>query len=99
VAHWCATETVSESLKKIKPEQAAKLISLDNMLGASRQDVVSGGIWWPITASACRTWGSTLRSGRQRRDRNGHCRVVLFCVERRKAWRMLKSKADVENRD
>jgi len=24
---------------------------------------------------------------------------VLFCVERRKAWRMLQSKAGIENRD
>jgi len=25
--------------------------------------------------------------------------LVLFCVERRKAWRMLQSKAGVENKD
>jgi pyruvate-ferredoxin/flavodoxin oxidoreductase len=25
--------------------------------------------------------------------------LVLFCVERRKAWRMLQSKAGIENRD
>jgi hypothetical protein len=25
--------------------------------------------------------------------------MVLFCVERRKAWRLLQSKAGIENRD
>jgi pyruvate-ferredoxin/flavodoxin oxidoreductase len=42
VAHWCVTEArFRNHLKKIKPEQAAKLIPLDNMLvRITQQDVV-----------------------------------------------------------
>ncbi len=42
VAHWCTTEArFRNHLKKIKAEQADKLISLDNMLvRITQQDVV-----------------------------------------------------------
>jgi pyruvate-ferredoxin/flavodoxin oxidoreductase len=104
VAHWCATEArFRNHLKKIKPEDAAKLIPLENMLvRMTQQDVVyrrylradhrsyvpDFGVWIKVQGS---NGAAEYRSiSRQ---------LVLFCVERRKAWRMLQSKAGIENRE
>jgi pyruvate-ferredoxin/flavodoxin oxidoreductase len=103
VAHWCVTEArFRNHLKKIKPEQAEKLIPLDNMLvRITQQDVVYRYYLNPEHRSYIPDFGVTIQF-----DQDGKTvyyalsrQMVMFCVERRKAWRMLQSKAGVVNRE
>ena len=104
VAHWCTTEArFRNHLKKIKPEQAEKLIPLDNMLvRITQQDVV----YRCYRQARAPRLHSRLRRvhqvGAERQDcvLRALCRqLVMFCVERRKAWRMLQSKAGIVNKE
>jgi pyruvate-ferredoxin/flavodoxin oxidoreductase len=104
VAHWCATEArFRNHLKKIKPEDAQKLIPLENMLiRITQQDVVYRRYLIADHRSFVPDFGVYIRV----QGDKGHIeyrsisrQLVLFCVERRKAWRMLQSKAGIENRE
>ena len=104
VAHWCATEArFRNHLKKIKMEDAAKLISLENMLvRITQQDVVYRRYLVKDHRSFVPDFGVYIKV----QEANGKVefralsrQLVLFCVERRKAWRMLQSKAGIENRE
>jgi pyruvate-ferredoxin/flavodoxin oxidoreductase len=104
VAHWCATEArFRNHLKKISKDDAAKLISLENMLvRITQQDVVYRRYLVSSHRSYVPDFGVYIRI----QGSNGNIeyralsrQLVLFCVERRKAWRMLQSKAGVENRE
>lgn len=103
VAHWCATEArFRNHLKKIKAVDADKLIPLDNMLvRITQQDVVYRRYLIPEHRSYVPDFGVFIKV----QGANGNVeyrslsrQLVLFCVERRKAWRMLQSKAGIENR-
>jgi pyruvate-ferredoxin/flavodoxin oxidoreductase len=104
VAHWCATEArFRNHLKKIKKEEADKLIPLDNMLvRITQQDVVYRRYFRRDHRSYVPDFGVYIKVP----GANGNVeyraisrQLVLFCVERRKAWRMLQSKAGLENRE
>ena len=104
VAHWCATEArFRNHLKKIKPEQAATMVPLENMLvRITQQDVVYRYYLLPEHRSFIPDFGVFIFVS----DENGKNtyyalsrQLVMFCVERRKAWRMLQSKAGVVNRE
>jgi len=103
VAHWCATEArFRNHLKKIKPEEAARLVPLENMLvRITQQDVVYRRYLVPDHRSHVPDFGVYIRvqgpNGIEYRSLSRQ--LVLFCVERRKAWRMLQSKAGIENRE
>ena len=79
------------------------MIPLDDMLVCITQnDVVNRRVFDPNPPLL----HPRLRRLHRRRDRRQECstiavsrQVVLFCVERRKAWRMLQCKAGVENPD
>ena len=103
VAHWCVTEArFRNHLKKIKPEQAEKLIPLDNMLvRVTQQDVVYRRYLHPEHRSYIPDFGVYITF-----DQDGKSvyyaisrQLVMFCVERRKAWRLLQSKAGIKNRE
>ena len=103
VAHWCVTEArFRNHLKKIKPEAAAKLIPLDNMLvRITQQDVVYRRYLDPGHRAFIPDFGVFISY-----EENGKTeyralsrQLVLFCVERRKSWRMLQSKAGIVNRE
>jgi pyruvate-ferredoxin/flavodoxin oxidoreductase len=103
VAHWCTTEArFRNHLRKIKPEQAAKLITLENMLvRITQQDVVYRYYLLPQHRSFIPDFGVYIAW-----EENGKVeyralsrQLVMFCVERRKAWRMLQSKAGIVNRE
>jgi len=103
VAHWCTTEArFRNHLKKIKPEQAEKLIPLDNMLvRITQQDVVYRRYLLPEHRSFIPDFGVYIKY-----EENGKIeyralsrQLVMFCVERRKAWRMLQSKAGIVNKE
>jgi pyruvate-ferredoxin/flavodoxin oxidoreductase len=104
VAHWCATEArFRNHLKKIKKDDAAKLIPLENMLvRITQQDVVYRRYLVPTHRSFVPDFGVYIRVQGSNGDaeyRSISRQLVLFCVERRKAWRMLQSKAGIENRE
>jgi pyruvate-ferredoxin/flavodoxin oxidoreductase len=103
VAHWCTTEArFRNHLKKIKPEAAAKLIHLDNMLvRITQQDVVYRRYLNPSHRAFIPDFGVYIQF-----EENGKMehraisrQLVMFCVERRKAWRMLQSKAGIVNKE
>jgi pyruvate-ferredoxin/flavodoxin oxidoreductase len=103
VAHWCTTEArFRNHLKKLKPEAAAKLIPLDNMLvRITQQDVVyrryldpkhrafipDFGVYITVEDAGKKTYYALSRQ------------LVMFCTERRKSWRMLQSKAGIVNKE
>jgi pyruvate-ferredoxin/flavodoxin oxidoreductase len=103
VAHWCTTEArFRNHLKKIKPDQAEKMIALDNMLvRITQQDVVYRYYLLPEHRSYIPDFGVYIQM-----DQDGKSvyyalsrQLVMFCTERRKAWRMLQSKAGIVNRE
>jgi pyruvate-ferredoxin/flavodoxin oxidoreductase len=104
VAHWCATEArFRNHLKKIKKDDAARLIPLENMLvRITQQDVVYRRHLIAGHRAFVPDFGVYIKV----QGANGEIeyraisrQLVLFCVERRKAWRMLQSKAGIENRE
>jgi pyruvate-ferredoxin/flavodoxin oxidoreductase len=104
VAHWCATEArFRNHLKKIKKDDAKGLIPLENMLvRITQQDVVYRRHLQAEHRSFVPDFGVYIKvqgSGGDVEYRTISRQLVLFCVERRKAWRMLQSKAGIENRE
>ena len=104
VAHWCATEArFRNHLKKIKKDDAAKLIPLENMLvRITQQDVVYRRYLHPENRSYVPDFGVYIKiqgSNGELEYRSLSRQLVLFCVERRKSWRMLQSKCGIENKE
>src|SRR5947207_13115164 len=104
VAHWCATEArFRNHLKKIKKDDAARLIPLENMLvRLTRQDVVYRRHLDPKHRAYVPDFGVYIRVQGSNGDveyRAISRQLVLFSVERRKARRLLRSKAGIENRE
>ncbi len=103
VAHWAITETrFRKHVKAIKEEEARELIHLDDMLVLITQDdVIYRRVFDRNHRSYVPNFGCYIKA-----DVNGQIKyfavsrqMVLFAVERRKAWRMLQSKAGVANKD
>ena len=104
VAHWCLTEArFRNHFKKIKQDQADKLIPLENMLvRLTQQDVVYRRYLLREHRSYVPDFGVYIKVQDAKGDveyRAISRQLVLFCVERRKAWRMLQSKAGIVNKD
>jgi pyruvate-ferredoxin/flavodoxin oxidoreductase len=104
VAHWCATEArFRNHLRKIKKDDAAKLISLENMLiRITQQDVVYRRYLVPDHRAYVPDFGVFIKVPGSNGDieyRALSRQLVLFCVERRKAWRLLQSKGGIVNRE
>jgi pyruvate-ferredoxin/flavodoxin oxidoreductase len=104
VAHWCATEArFRNHLKKVKKDDAAKLIPLENMLvRITQQDVVYRRCLDEKHRAYVPDFGVYIKVQGVNGDveyRTLSRQLVLFCVERRKAWRLLQSKAGIENRE
>ncbi len=103
VAHWCTTEArFRNHLRKLKPEAAAKLIHLDNMLvRITQQDVVYRNYVNPQHRAYIPDFGVYITVENEGKVSYYALsrQLVMFCVERRKAWRMLQSKAGIVNRE
>ncbi len=102
VAHFAATE--ARFRRHLKPVGSADgLVHLDDMLLlVNQRDVVARRVLDPTHRSYVPDFGVYIET----EDAEGNVRVmsisrqlVLFCVERRKAWRMLQSKAGITNID
>jgi pyruvate-ferredoxin/flavodoxin oxidoreductase len=103
VAHWALTEgRFRKHLKAISEEEAARLTSLDDMLLlVGQDDVVQRRVFQPGHRACVPNFGVTIKTevaGKFRYYAVSR-QMVLFAVERRKAWRMLQSKAGVVNKD
>jgi pyruvate-ferredoxin/flavodoxin oxidoreductase len=103
VAHWCTTEArFRNHLRKIKPDQSQEKIPLDNMLvRITQQDVVYRYYLLPEHRSFIPDFGVyiTVENDGKTTYYALSRQLVMFCVERRKAWRMLQSKAGIVNRE
>jgi pyruvate-ferredoxin/flavodoxin oxidoreductase len=103
VAHWCTTEArFRNHLKKVKPEQLSKLIHLDNMLvRITQQDVVYRRYLLPEHRSFIPDFGVYIAVEAEGKITHYALsrQLVMFCVERRKSWRMLQSKAGIVNKE
>ncbi|MXY24953.1 MAG: oxidoreductase [Acidobacteria bacterium] len=103
VAHWCATEArFRNHLKKIKEEDAERMIPLENMLlRLTQNDVVYRRHLDPEHRAYVPDFGVYIKTLPAKGDKPVLMKIsrqlVLFCVERRKAWRLLQSKAGIEN--
>jgi pyruvate-ferredoxin/flavodoxin oxidoreductase len=103
VAHWAITEgRFRKHVKAIKPEETAELIPLDDLLVLITQDDLNKRrVFDRNHRSYVPNFGAYIQA-----EINGKMKhfavsrqMVLFAVERRKAWRMLQSKAGVVNKD
>jgi pyruvate-ferredoxin/flavodoxin oxidoreductase len=103
VAHWAITEgRFRKHVNAVSEEEGAKLMPLDVMLlFVTQDDVISRRVFDPAHRSFVSNFGCCIRN-----ERHGKIQyhavsrqMVLFAVERRKAWRMLQSKAGVGNKD
>ena len=103
VAHWAITENrFRKHVKQIKEEEAAKLTLLDDqLLFITQDDVIHRRVFDPTHRSFVKNFGSYIKA-----EEHGKMQcyavtrqMVLFAIERRKAWRMLQSKAGVVNKD
>ena len=103
VAHWAITEgRFRKHVKSIKDEQAAEMIHLDDILVCiTQEDVIYRRVFDKNHRSYVPDFGVFIKA-----DVNGKIKhfavsrqMVLFAVERRKAWRMLQSKAGIVNKD
>ena len=103
VAHWCATEArFRNHLKKIKEEEAERLIPLENMLlRLTQNDIVYRRHLDPEHRAYVPDFGVYIKTLPAKGDKPILMKIsrqlVLFCVERRKAWRLLQSKVGIEN--
>jgi len=103
VGHWAITEArFRKHVKRIKQEDAAKLTLLDDKLFfITQDDVIHRRFFDPTHRSFVENLGCYIQA-EEHGEMNFYAvsrQMVLFAVERRKAWRMLQSKAGVVNKD
>lgn len=103
VAHWALTEgRFRKHLKAITADAARGLRRFDEVLALITQDdVVQRHVFDPAHRSVVPDFGAYIQA-----EENGVLnyyavsrQMILFAVERRKAWRMLQSKAGIVNQD
>ena len=103
-AHWAATEArFRRHLKPIKAEAAASMIPLERMLVMlSQADVVARRHTDPTHRSYVPDFEVFIEADRgdgKRAHFTISRQMILFCVERRKAWRLLQSRSGIVNQD
>ncbi|MBL1217453.1 MAG: oxidoreductase [Planctomycetes bacterium] len=104
IANWAVTESrFRNHFYKIKDGNTDGMIALDDILWrVSQQDVVHRRYLDPSHRSYVPKEGvfTLVEDAKGQLKPIGLSRhMVLFCVERRKAWRMLQSKAGIVNSD
>lgn len=104
VAHWAATEArFRRHFKKVSADQLDQYIHLDDMLLRIMQDDI---VQRRFFDTAHRSYVPDFGVYAMLEQADGSLKpqllsrqMVLFCVERRKNWRMLQSRAGIENAD
>lgn len=103
VAHWAITEgRFRKHVKSITEAEAQQLVHFDDLLlFITQDDVIHRRVFDPKHRSFVPNFGAYIKA--EVRGKMKYYAVtrqmVLFAVERRKAWRMLQSKAGVVNKD
>ncbi len=103
VAHWCATEArFRNHLKRIREEEAKGLIPLENMLvRLTQDDIVKRHHLNPEHRAYVPDFKVYIKTLPAKGNKPVLMKIsrqlVLFCVERRKAWRLLQSKIGIQN--
>jgi len=103
VAHWALTEgRFRKHVKTVKEEAVQEMIHLDDMLVfITQDDVIYRRVFDQNHRSHVPDFGCYIKAeieGKMKYVALSR-QMVLFSVERRKAWRMLQSKAGVVNKD
>ena len=103
VAHWAVTEArFRRHLKEISEVEANELINIDNMLTlVIQQDVIYRRVFDKKSHAYIPDWGVYFKAeikGKLKFFKVSR-QMVLFHVERRKSWRMLQSRAGIDNQD
>ena len=103
VAHWAITEArFRKHVKAITEADAAKLTHFDDMLPLITQDdVIHRRVFDPKHRSFVTNFGCYIKAEEHGKTNfySVSRQMVLFAIERRKAWRMLQSKAGIVNKD
>lgn len=104
IAHWCATEArFRQHIKKATAEEIEHMEPLEDvLLRVNQQDVVYRRYVDPNSRAYVPDFGSYIifDAGNGKHIPMKLSRqMVLFNIERRKAWRMLQSHAGQENKD
>ena len=104
VAHWACTEArFRQHIKKAKPDELELIEHLEDvLLRVTQQDVVNRRFSDPTSRAYIPDFGVYLKydAGNGKHIPMKMSRqMVLFCVERRKAWRMLQSHSGIVNKD
>lgn len=103
VAHWAVTEArFRRHFQAVTEEEAGALLPLEDLLAlVTQDDVVRRHVFDPGHRSHVPDFGAFIRAevGGKVRPYAVSRQTVLFCVERRKAWRLLQSKAGIVNKD
>ena len=103
VAHWAVTEgRFRKHIKVIKEEEALKMPRLEDYLYLITQDdVVYRRVFDANHRSFTPNFGVYIKAEFEGKVRYFAVsrQMVLFAVERRKAWRMLQSRAGIVNKD
>jgi pyruvate-ferredoxin/flavodoxin oxidoreductase len=103
VAHWAITEgRFRKHVKAVKEEDVAEMIHLDDMLlFITQDDVIHRRVFNPNHRSYVPNFGCYIKADVKGKTKffSVSRQMVLFAVERRKAWRMLQSKAGIANKD
>ncbi|MDE0593667.1 MAG: 2-oxoacid:acceptor oxidoreductase family protein [Roseibacillus sp.] len=103
VAHWATTEArFRKHLKKISEAEASECVFLDDMLTCITQDdVVKRRVFDPKHRAFVPDFKVYIVAeiGGKKQHVAVSRQAVLFCTERRKAWRLLQSKAGIVNSD
>ena len=104
VAHWALTEArFRRHHKKVTKDQLeGKRELLDMLKHVTMQDIIHHRYLDKNHRAYIPDWGVYLEDHTDDGQVNYHLlsrQMVIFCVERRKAWRMLQSKAGITNED
>jgi pyruvate-ferredoxin/flavodoxin oxidoreductase len=103
VAHWALTEgRFRKHVKAVKEEDVKEMIHFDDMLlFITQEDVIYRRVFNQAHRSCVPNFGVYIKAeiGGKMKYYAVSRQMVLFAVERRKAWRMLQSKAGVVNKD
>ncbi|EDY80633.1 Pyruvate flavodoxin/ferredoxin oxidoreductase, thiamine diP-binding domain protein [Verrucomicrobiia bacterium DG1235] len=104
IAHWCCTEArFRQHIKKANTEEIERMQHLEDvLLRVTQQDIVYRRYTDPKRSSYIPDFGVYIifDAGNGRHIPMKMSRqMVLFNVERRKAWRMLQSHAGIVNKD
>jgi len=104
VAHWAATEgRFRRHMKKIKAEDTAKLLPLDALLPRVLQRDVVGRRYLRKDHRAYVPDFGVFITAEDDHGKRSHFalsrQMVLFCIERRKSWRTMQSRAGQDNVD